>query len=103
MWLPQMIGVAPVLLGIASFQTTFSVVLQRVGRSFSLLIPFRFGPRHCGQFSASIGRESAEIYKTSDPRCRNSALLYSAAYHSDCSPASNGVRMAAAVAARDAR
>src|SRR5262249_9833950 len=43
---PQMIGVAPVQLGIASFQVTFSSALQRVGRFFSLLMPLRNGPRH---------------------------------------------------------
>src|SRR4051812_45642935 len=53
MWLPQMMGVAPVLLGIASFQTTFSMALQRTGRFFSPLSPFAVGPRHAGQFSAT--------------------------------------------------
>src|SRR5215510_14151562 len=40
---PQMIGVAPVQLGIASFQVMFSFALQRVGRFFSLLMPLRNG------------------------------------------------------------
>src|SRR6476620_5527090 len=53
-----MIGVAPVLLGIGTFQTTFSVGLHLTGRFFSLLRPFRLGPRHCGQFSARAGRQS---------------------------------------------
>src|SRR5215471_19454508 len=69
MRLPQMIGVAPVLLGMESFQMTFSVVLQRSGRSFSLLVPLRFGPRHCGQFSAAIGSERAQIHQARRKSC----------------------------------
>src|ERR1700716_1653883 len=57
MLLSQIIGVAPVLLGMANFQPTFSVVLQWTGRFFSLLMPFAPGPRHCGQFSANAGKE----------------------------------------------
>ena len=53
MLLPQMIGVAPVLFGIGSFQATFPVKLHRTGRFFSPLTPFNDGPRHCGQFSAA--------------------------------------------------
>src|SRR5215471_4936438 len=49
---PQIMGVAPVQLGIASFQVMFSSVLHLSGRFFSLLMPFREGPRHCGQLSA---------------------------------------------------
>src|ERR1035437_1993662 len=75
MLLPQTIGVAPVLLGMTNFQTTFSVTLQRTGRSFSLLIAFRIGPRHCGQFSARMGRVSAHIHKASDGRHRKSVLI----------------------------
>src|SRR6266487_2688594 len=75
MLLPQMIGVAPVLLGMASFQTTFSVVLQRTGSSFSPLMPFKFGPRHCGQFSASRGRDNAHIHTASDWRRCKATLL----------------------------
>src|ERR1035438_3262405 len=56
--LPQTIGVAPDLAGISSFQAMFSVVLQCSGRSFSVLMPFKEGPRHCGQFSASVGSEA---------------------------------------------
>src|SRR5437016_5861462 len=59
MLLFQIIGVAPVLLGMANFQATFSVVLQWTGRFFSLLMPFAPGPRHCGQFSARAGMPSA--------------------------------------------
>ncbi len=73
--LSQTIGVAPVLLGMDSFQTTFSVVLQRTGRSFSLLVPFRPGPRHCGQFSADRGRQSAQMHNSRSPRYRKSVLL----------------------------
>src|SRR5215813_13495255 len=49
---PQMIGVEPLQLGRLTLQVTFSSVPQWVGRFFSLLMPFRNGPRHCGQFSA---------------------------------------------------
>src|SRR6185503_5057645 len=49
---PQMIGVAPVQLGIASFHVMFSWLLQRTGRFVSLLTPFMLGPRHWGQLSA---------------------------------------------------
>ncbi len=52
MWSPQMIGVAPVRLGIGSFQATFSSGDHFTGSPFSLLTPLRRGPRHCGQFSA---------------------------------------------------
>src|ERR1017187_620756 len=76
-WLPQMIGVAPVLLGMASFQAMFSFVLQWSGRPFSLLRPFRLGPRHCGQFSASTGSESAQNNNPSDWRGAKSFLLLS--------------------------
>src|SRR6185295_6288988 len=48
----QTIGVAPLQLGSGSFQLTFSSVVQRKGRFFSPLTPFKVGPRHCGQFSA---------------------------------------------------
>src|SRR3989442_15483852 len=59
MLLPQMMGVAPVLLGMASFHTTFSVLLHLTGRFFSLLRPLAVGPRHAGQFSASEGCANA--------------------------------------------
>src|SRR6185295_4191643 len=71
MRLRQIIGVEPLKPGIATFQTTFSSVVHFTGRFFSLLIPLRAGPRHCGQFSASIGRENAQIQKASDVRYRN--------------------------------
>src|SRR6185369_9345209 len=48
----QMIGVEPLQLGSAVFQTTLSSVVHLSGRFFSLLVPLRFGPRHCGQLSA---------------------------------------------------
>ena len=48
----QMIGVAPLRLGIGSFQATFSVWVQLVTRPRSRLTPFSSGPRHCGQLSA---------------------------------------------------
>src|SRR6185369_16197424 len=48
----QMIGVEPLQPGIATFHATFSSVVHLTGRFFSLLVPLRFGPRHCGQFSA---------------------------------------------------
>jgi hypothetical protein len=47
-----MIGVDPLQLGKASFQVTFSSVLHLSGRFFSALVPFKDGPRHCGQLSA---------------------------------------------------
>src|SRR5918999_4582726 len=49
---PQMIGVAPLRSGIASFQVTFSSLVQVDGRPFSALRPLADGPRHAGQFSA---------------------------------------------------
>src|SRR6185295_1972745 len=48
---PQMMGVAPVQLGKASFHVTFSSALHLNGRFFSLLTPLSEGPRHCGQLS----------------------------------------------------
>src|SRR5258705_2451940 len=50
--LPHTIGVEPDHAGSGSFQLTFSVVDHLTGRFFSLLKPFKDGPRHCGQFSA---------------------------------------------------
>ena len=41
---PQMIGVAPLRSGIASFQAMLLSGLQRTGRFFSGLIPFSSGP-----------------------------------------------------------
>src|SRR5437764_5420988 len=48
---PQIIGVAPLLVGRGSFHATFSSRVQRTGRLVSWLTPSRLGPRHCGQFS----------------------------------------------------
>jgi hypothetical protein len=53
-----MIGVAPVQLGIASFQVMFSSALHLSGRFFSVLMPFIVGPRHCGQLSANADRST---------------------------------------------
>src|ERR1039457_1277370 len=50
---PQMMGVEPLQAGIGSFHAMFSVVDHFTGRFFSPLIPLSWGPRHCGQFSAS--------------------------------------------------
>src|SRR5215469_2846583 len=58
---PQMIGVEPLQLGRAIFQVTFSSVLQRVGRFFSLLMPLRKGPRHCGQLSARTNWQDSKV------------------------------------------
>src|SRR6185436_7477585 len=66
----HMTGVAPVQLGIVSFQVTFSSALQRVGRFFSPLRPLRDGPRHCGQFSANA---DVAIRKATTP-VKNSLL-----------------------------
>src|ERR1022692_793901 len=93
--LPQTIGVAPDLAGISSFQAMFSsfqamfsVVLQCSGRSFSVLMPFKEGPRHCGQFSASVGSEATARNTASDGQARTVVLLsirlrarYSEGYH----------------------
>ena len=51
----QTIGVAPLqeLSAMSSVQTTFSVSLQVVGSPVSVVVPFRLGPRHCGQLSAA--------------------------------------------------
>jgi hypothetical protein len=48
---PQMIGVAPVRLGVASFQVMFSSWDHFRGRFFSADMPLRDGPLHCGQLS----------------------------------------------------
>src|SRR5581483_1465275 len=49
----QMIGVAPLQAGVASFHVMFSSVVHLTGRFFSELMPLSAGPRHCGQLSAS--------------------------------------------------
>ena len=57
-----MIGVAALQLGNAIRHLTFSVSLQFVGRSLAVvLLPFRCGPRHCGQYSFGFApvRETA--------------------------------------------
>ena len=48
----QTMGVAPLRLGMASFQATFSVWVQVLVSPRSRLTPFNSGPRHCGQLSA---------------------------------------------------
>src|ERR1044072_4171935 len=50
---PQTIGVEPLKAGIASFQVRPASALPFIGRFFSLLVPFKLGPRHCAQFSAN--------------------------------------------------
>src|SRR6266545_791876 len=65
MRLPQMMGVDPERSGMASFHTTFSVWLQRAGRSDSPLTPLSDGPRHCGQFSANPAAASAAAHAAS--------------------------------------
>src|SRR5258708_420571 len=64
---PQIIGVAPLRLGIGMRQVTFSVLDQATGRFFSPLVPSRLGPRHCGQFSA-IASRAKEIVRISSIR-----------------------------------
>ena len=60
-------GVEPDRSGIASFQVMFSVVDQRTGRPVSALVPFSWGPRHCGQSSA---RRSASPATAANPMHR---------------------------------
>ena len=55
---PQMIGVAPLRSGIASFQVTFSSLVQVDGRPFSALRPLADGPRHCRPVLRRDGRGS---------------------------------------------
>src|SRR5712691_8227190 len=64
-----MTGVEPLQLGIPSFQATFSSLVQRKGRFFSLLRPFTVGPRHCGQFCAEA-RVSERITTAKTPKTR---------------------------------
>src|SRR5580658_5491915 len=72
---PQIIGVAPDLAGISSFQAMFSVEFQCRGRFVSVLTPFNEGPRHCGQFSASTGSETTARNTASDGDVRTAVLL----------------------------
>src|SRR5215204_3872633 len=55
MWFCQMIGVAPLRLGIGSFQAMLSPVSDDhfSGSPFASLTPFIRGPRQCGQFAAA--------------------------------------------------
>src|SRR5262249_17690045 len=53
---PHMIGVAPVQLGIDSFQVMFTSALHLNGIFFSARMRLLFGPRHCGQLSAKAAR-----------------------------------------------
>src|SRR6185369_16243759 len=49
----QTIGVAPLYPGKSTDHFTFSVLLHCTGRFVSALEPLKWGPRHCGQFSAT--------------------------------------------------
>src|SRR5579862_5832656 len=73
--LPQTIGVAPDLAGMASFHAIFSETLQCSGRLFSLLMPFREGPRHCGQFSPVAGSAIRARTNASGSQVRKLFLL----------------------------
>src|ERR1700682_6007776 len=64
----QMIGVAPLQLGIGAFHVTFSVVVQWVGKFFSLLTPFKVGPRHWGQFSAVTNQSGRKVNNSKETR-----------------------------------
>jgi hypothetical protein len=68
----QMFGVAAAQLGSFARQITFSVSLQLTGRLLAVvLVPFRWGPRHCGQFaagSAALSFNAAINRKTADKR-----------------------------------
>src|SRR5687768_8830252 len=57
----QMIGVAPLRLGIGSFHAMLSPVAvdHFSGRPFSALAPVASGPRHCGQLSADTDTAAA--------------------------------------------
>ena len=57
-------GVEPERSGIASFQVMFWVVDQRTGRPVSALVPFSWGPRHCGQSSARTSASPATANPT---------------------------------------
>jgi hypothetical protein len=50
-------GVAALQLGTFVRQSTLSVSVQVNGRSWAaVVLPFRLGPRHCGQFAASAAK-----------------------------------------------
>src|SRR5579871_591422 len=51
-----MMGVAPLQAGRGSFQVTFSSADHLTGKPVSEVVELRFGPRHCGQFSARTNR-----------------------------------------------
>ncbi len=59
----QMIGVAPLRLGIGSFHAMLSPVPvdHFSGNPFSALAPVARGPRHCGQLSADKVTAAAAI------------------------------------------
>src|SRR5215813_2894277 len=70
---PQMIGVAPLQLGSATRHVTFSSVVQRVGKFFSLLMPLRKGPRHCGQFSARTNLAESRVTRNESVSTRRTS------------------------------
>jgi hypothetical protein len=63
-----MMGVDPDHAGSASLHVTPSVLDQRTGSAVSRLRPFRNGPRHCGQFSASRARGRTSVTTTIEKR-----------------------------------
>ena len=51
----QTAGVAPLKPGSGATHATPSVLLHWTGNPFSVVEPFKYGPRHWGQFSARSG------------------------------------------------
>ena len=60
-----MIGVAPLRLGIGTFQAMLSPVAvdHFTGSPFSAPAPVASGPRHCGQFSAETVARCGRTYR----------------------------------------
>ena len=61
----QTIGVDPDQAGSGNVHAAPSDFDQRIGRFVSLLVPFNWGPRHCGQLSASAAETASAITKKS--------------------------------------
>src|SRR5687767_15901148 len=94
-------GVEPLQPGIATFHATFSSVVHFAGRFFSVLTPLRFGPRHCGQFSARTCDEArSRIDRVISRLVTPFSLLITR--HSPRRAGNRGDRRAAQVASKDA-
>src|SRR5215472_11136480 len=93
-----MMGVAPLQAGSGSFQVMFSVGDHLTGRSVSVVVELRLGPRHCGQFSAFEGARRKRMSR----KRAGVVLIKRRIHYSARSVSSSGARVTARTAASEA-